>query len=80
MTRDTPTDTGADEDVKDPVLDDYLTDTELATELNVSPRTIARWRGMREGPPVTRVGRRVMYRRSSVRIWLADCECSLVAS
>lgn len=66
--------------VKDSVLDGYLTATELATELNVSPRTIARWRGLREGPPLVRVGRRIMYRRSSVAAWLAELERNLVAS
>jgi hypothetical protein len=62
------------------VLDDYLSDVELAQELDVSPRTIARWRAMREGPPLTRVGRRIMYRRSSVRLWLEGRERDLVAS
>jgi hypothetical protein len=62
------------------VLEAYLDDAQLAHELNVSPRTVARWRAMREGPPVTRVGRRVMYRRSAVEAWLADLERSQVAS
>lgn len=53
-----------------PLLSEYLTDRELAVQLGRSHRTIARWRRLREGPPVTRVGRRVLYRRSAVAEWL----------
>ncbi len=62
------------------ILAEYLDDAQLAHELNVSPRTVARWRAMREGPPVTRVGRRVMYRRSAVEAWLVELERCQVAS
>jgi transposase-like protein len=57
-----------------PVLREYLSDKELATELNVSPRTLARWRRLREGPAITRIGRKIVYRRASVNEWLASCE------
>lgn len=57
-----------------PVLSEYLTDQELAAELKISPRTLARWRRLREGPPIVKIGRRVAYRRTSVREWLASCE------
>lgn len=69
-----------DEAVQDHILSDYLTDTQLADELNVSPRTIARWRSLREGPPLTRLGRRILYRRSAVEAWLAELERDQVAS
>lgn len=57
-----------------PVLSAYLDDRQLAAELQKSPRTIARWRRLREGPPVTRVGRRVLYRRTAVAEWLKSLE------
>lgn len=57
-----------------PVLSEYLTDRELAAQLDKSHRTIARWRRLREGPPVTRVGRRVLYRRTAVAEWLKSLE------
>ena len=56
------------------VLSDYMPPHELAAELNKSPRTLARWRRLREGPAVTFVGRNPMYRRDAVRQWLAACE------
>jgi predicted DNA-binding transcriptional regulator AlpA len=56
------------------VLSEYLSDKELANELNVSPRTLARWRRLREGPPLTRIGRKIAYRRSAVAAWLASRE------
>ena len=53
---------------------DYLEPAELARELDVSPRTIHRWHVMRIGPPRVTIGRTVLYRRESVRQWLADRE------
>jgi excisionase family DNA binding protein len=56
------------------VLNDYLTPTQLAHELGVSLRTVVRWNSRRQGPPQTRVGRRVLYRLASVKAWLAKHE------
>jgi excisionase family DNA binding protein len=56
------------------LLDDYLTDEQLATELGVSKRTIERWRRKNETPPITRLGNRILTRRSAVVEWLASCE------
>ena len=56
------------------VLDDYLTENELAVELDRSPRTLARWRNIGVGPPVTKVGRDLLYRRGGVRDWLLSRE------
>ena len=53
------------------LLAEYLTEDELAAELEISTRTLVRWRRLREAPPVTRVGRRILFRRSAVRDWLA---------
>jgi hypothetical protein len=57
-----------------PLLFDYLTDTELAVELDVSVRTIWRWRELRLGPPTTYIGKRPYTRRQAVKEWLAERE------
>jgi hypothetical protein len=56
------------------LLDDYMDTAQLAAELGVIPLTIVRWRVAKTGPPVTRIGRRLYYRRSSVRAWMAEQE------
>lgn len=55
---------------KTPVLDDYLSRRELAEELGVAERTVYRWHLAGEGPPITKLGMRVLYRRSAVTAWL----------
>ncbi len=73
-----PQDCGGDsDDGGDPaseLLSDYYTEDSLARALQVTVRTIRRWRKERTGPPVTRVGRRVIYSKDSVRAWLASRE------
>ena len=61
---------------KEPILADYLTKQELAADLRRNPRTLDRWAALGMGPPRTRVGRKVLYRRASVQKWLADQEQS----
>lgn len=56
------------------VLADFMDTETLAAELDIAPLTLMRWRQQRIGPPVTRLGRRILYRRSSVQAWLADQE------
>jgi hypothetical protein len=56
------------------ILGDYLTAAECAAELNVAPITLSRWRMAKIGPPVTKIGRKVFYKRSSVRQWVASQE------
>jgi hypothetical protein len=56
------------------VRGDYLQPVELARELDVSPRTLARWHVLRIGPVRTVCGKTVLYRREAVRQWLAACE------
>ncbi len=56
------------------VIDDYLRPAELAAELKVCEMTLKRWRACREGPPVTKIGRRVYYSRASVTEWLKSRE------
>lgn len=54
----------------EPILSDFLTKQELATELKRNPRTLDRWAVLGMGPPRTHVGRKVLYRRVSVQKWL----------
>lgn len=56
------------------ILSDYFAPAELASELGVCVRTLDRWDTLGEGPPRCKVGRRVLYRRSSVAAWLASRE------
>jgi Helix-turn-helix domain len=58
----------------EPLLSDYFTQKEAATELKVTERTLDRWQRLREGPPITKLGRRILYRRSSLQTWLHACE------
>ncbi len=52
------------------LLEDYLTPDQLAEELGKSVRTIARWDGLRIGPPKTLIGKKPYYRREGVRQWM----------
>ena len=56
------------------ILSGYLRERELAAQLGVNPRTCARWRAARTGPPYTRVGKVVLYKIESVRSWLDSRE------
>ena len=58
----------------EPILAEYLTREELASELRRNPRTLDRWEVLGMGPPRTLVGRQVLYRRSSLLKWLAAQE------
>ena len=49
----------------EPILSEFLTKEELAVELRRNPRTLDRWAVLGIGPPRTRVGRNVLYRRAS---------------
>ena len=51
--------------ISEPILSEFLTKEELATELRRNPRTLDRWEVLGVGPPRTHVGRQVLYRRAS---------------
>ncbi len=51
------------------ILDDYLTRQELAAELDVSVRTLARLDAAREGPPSMNWAGRRIYHRERARQW-----------
>jgi hypothetical protein len=58
------------------LLADFLTQGETAAELKVCERTLDRWRRLDEGPPITKLGRRILYRRSSLAAWIRAREQS----
>jgi len=58
----------------EPILSEFLTKQELAAELGREMRTLDRWDALGIGPPRTRVGRKILYRRTSVRAWLTAQE------
>ncbi len=58
----------------EPLFADYMTESEFAAEIDRSPRTLARWRRLRIGPPVTYFGRTPLYRRKGARQWLLSQE------
>jgi transcriptional regulator GlxA family with amidase domain len=60
------------------LLADYLTEDALAKQLNVTARTLQRWRRQRVGPPVTYIGRVPYYRVESSRAWLMQREVPMV--
>jgi predicted DNA-binding transcriptional regulator AlpA len=62
------------ENVTDTLLAGLLTQDEAAAELKICQRTLDRWRRLGEGPPTTKLGRRVLYRRSSLQAWLRTRE------
>jgi hypothetical protein len=52
----------------------FIDPSQLAVELGISERTLARWGVLREGPPKLKVGKKVLYRRASVIGWLEERE------
>jgi hypothetical protein len=58
----------------EPLLSGFLTKEELAAELQRNLRTPDRWDALGIGPPRTCVGRKILYRRTSVQKWLVEQE------
>ncbi len=56
------------------IKDDYYRKEQAADELGVTTRTLDRWWSERVGPPRTKVGRQVLYRKSAIAQWLIDHE------
>ena len=53
---------------------DYFTQEQLLALLNVTQRTLSRWELCGDGPPRTKLGRKALYRKSSVATWLESRE------
>jgi len=58
------------------VLAGYVTRKQLAAQLGRDERTLQVWEQRRIGPPLTRVGKQVLYRVDAVRVWLAAQEAA----
>ncbi len=56
------------------LLDDWISRHDLAISLGVSEDTLWRWDMRRTGPQSIKLGRKVYYRRSTVRSWLETRE------
>ena len=56
------------------LLDNYLSEAELAKELEVSPRTLRSWRAQGIGPAFVRVAKRIEYPREGVPVYLKSIE------
>jgi hypothetical protein len=56
------------------LLDDYITESELAVQLGIKPRTLQLWRLAGRGPAPTTIAKKIFYRRSTVSQWLEDQE------
>lgn len=54
------------------MADDLMTTQQVAKHLDVSDRTLERWRHLRVGPRYIQRGRFIRYKRSDVEAWLED--------
>lgn len=52
------------------LLADWISREQLAGELGIACDTLGRWEARQIGPPCTRIGRKVLYRRTSVESWI----------
>jgi hypothetical protein len=53
------------------LLDEYMSEAELAAELDKDVRTLQRWRQLRIGPPFAMNGIMPIYNIGKARQWLA---------
>ncbi len=51
-----------------------MTEEQIAAVAGVDEKTVKNWRTQRYGPPFTKLGKAVLYRRESVLRWLAENE------
>ena len=56
----------------DHVLAGYMTPEELAAELDMAVITLTLWRMRQKGPPYVKVGRKILYSRTTVKEWIAS--------
>jgi Helix-turn-helix domain len=61
-------------------LSDYFEEQEFAAVLDRDVRTVRRWHSKRTGPPRVRVGRKILYKKSSVARWLEQNETHTLSS
>jgi hypothetical protein len=56
----------------DHVLAGYMTIQQLAAELDMAVISLATWRMRQKGPPYVKVGRKILYSRTTVKDWIAS--------
>jgi hypothetical protein len=56
-------------------LSRYLTNSEAAAYLNLSPRTLENWRVLGGGPRFRKFGRRVIYAIDDLELWAGAQAC-----
>lgn len=56
------------------LIDDLLSEADMAKEIGVSVRTVKRWRAMPNGLPYVPIGKRIFYRRASFQKWVETLE------
>ena len=57
----------------------HLSQTELSRRWSISPRTLERWRWLKQGPDYLKLGARVLYRLEDVEAFEATNRHRLVA-
>jgi hypothetical protein len=57
-----------------------LAETETAQKIERTPRTLKRWRDLREGPPFVRIGRKIYYRERALHEWILKREATGAAA
>jgi predicted site-specific integrase-resolvase len=62
------------------ILRRYRTLKQLAADLDVAELTLLRWRAAGTGPPMTKLGKRVLYSREGTEKWLRSLETATEAA
>jgi hypothetical protein len=62
------------------ILAGYLSESDLAAQLNKTVRTLQSWRQQRKGPPWTQIGNTIVYSEDGTRAWLKTLEQQPVRS
>lgn len=60
------------------LLDDHVELHAFCDQLGISTRTADRWDILRTGPPRTRLGKKIYYKKTSVLEWLKRREQAAV--
>jgi hypothetical protein len=62
------------------ILAGYLSESDLAAQLNKTVRTLQSWRQQRKGPPWVQIGSSIYYPEDGGRAWLKTLEQQPVRS
>ncbi|GGM83092.1 helix-turn-helix domain-containing protein [Longimycelium tulufanense] len=55
-------------------VDSLWSPERLSAHLAISPKTLAKWRGERKGPPWVKIGKHIRYDPAKVQAWLEKIE------